>query len=65
MKDIENEFKMMQNEVKKAINAGKTNVAIYERVSKETKKNLQRQGYSVKVQPTILSDDGCMTLISW
>lgn len=56
---------MMQNEVKKAVNAGKTNVTIYERVSKETKKNLQRQGYSVKVQPTILSDDGCMTLISW
>lgn len=56
---------MMQNEVKKAVNAGKTNVTIYERVSKETKKNLQRQGYSVKVQPTILSNDGCMTLISW
>lgn len=65
MKDTENEFKMMQNEVKKAVNAGKTNVTIYGRVSKDTKKNLQRQGCSVKVQPTILSDDGCMTLISW
>jgi len=65
MKDIENEFKMMQNEVKKAVNAGKTNVTIYGRVSKDTKKNLQRQGCSVKVQPTILSNDGCMTLISW
>lgn len=65
MKNTENELKMMQNEIEKAVKAGKTDVTIYERVSKDTKKNLQRQGYSVKVQPTILSDDGCMTMISW
>ena len=65
MKNTDKELKMMQDEIEKAVRAGKTNVTIYERVSKDTRKKLQRQGCSVKVQPTILSDDGCMTLISW
>lgn len=38
MKNIENELKMMQDEIEKAVRAGKTDVTIYERVSKDTKK---------------------------